>query len=150
MAGAVSITILGGVAACTPPPAPGPQPIGDNERFSGLVNGTASSAVIFTACGGPVIGDRVGPVVGGQTVAVRRDVGGDGLTDRAGGLFARTDDSGFVVQITTYDTPTKIDGMQVPCEGSGVMVFDPCYGFVGCLQGGHPAQVKVTFVNVAD
>ena len=147
---AAAITIVTVASACTPPPAPGPSPLGENVRFSGLVNGTASNAVIYTACGGPVVGDRVGSVVGGQTVAVRRDAGGDGLTDRAGGVFARTDSSGFVVHITASDTPTKIDGMQVPCEGSGVMVFDPCYGFVGCLEGGHAAQVKVAFVNIAD
>ena len=107
LAGAAAITIVTVASACTPPPAPGPSPLGENVRFSGLVNGTASNAVIYTACGGPVVGDRVGSVVGGQTVAVRRDAGGDGLTDRAGGVFARTDSSGFVVHITASDTPTK-------------------------------------------
>ena len=47
----------------------------------------------------------------------------------------------------TFATAGALGGLTVHV---GVMVFDPCYGFVGCLEGGHAAQVKIAFVNIAD
>jgi hypothetical protein len=136
-------------AACTPPPTPRPVPIGPNEHFAGLVNGTRDGAVVTTVCGGPTWPGRTGPVLAGQVVEVRRDAAGPGLTDRSGTLFARADGSSYVVAVTTYDTPTSLDGLQVPCDGTGLIVFDPCYGFVGCIDGGRADVVKVTFRNIA-
>jgi hypothetical protein len=136
-------------AACSAPPNSEPGPIGPHEPFSGAVNGSRDGAVVRTACAGPVWPGRLGPVVGGQTVEVHRDASGQGLTDRSGTVFARADASSYVVQVTSYDTPTSLDGLQVPCDGTGVIVFDPCFGFVGCLDGGRVDAVKVTFENIA-
>lgn len=137
-------------AGCTPPTPTPPDRIGPGESFRGLVNGQGDGAVVTTVCGGPGVVGRVGPVLDGQTVTVRRSTSGPGRTDRSGTLFARASSSGFVVQVTAYGTATSLDGLQVPCEGKGVIVFDPCFGIIGCVQGGTADEVEVTFVNIAD
>ena len=53
-------------------PAGAQQPIGPNQHFAGLVNGTRTSAVVYTVCAGPVGAGRTGPVAGGQTLSVVR------------------------------------------------------------------------------
>jgi hypothetical protein len=145
----VAVGLVDASVACTTPPPPGPTPIGPHEQFSGTVNGTRDGAVVRTVCAGPIWPGRTGPVVGGQSVEVHQDPDGAGLTDRSGTLFAHADASSYVVQITAYDVPTSLDGMQVPCDGTGVIVFDPCFGFVGCVDSGHADGVKVTFENIA-
>ena len=136
------------VAACVPPS--GPAPIGMNETFAGRVNGAGDGAVVLTACGGPVWEGRLGHVVGGQTVSAVRDVAGPGNTGDNGAVFAEVQGSAHVVQLRSWATPVEIPtDIDVPCDGPGVVVFDPCFGFVGCRGAARAASVKVSFVNIA-
>jgi hypothetical protein len=57
---AMAVTALAVVSV----PAGAQQPIGPNQHFSGLVNGTRTSAVVNTVCGGPAWAGRTGPVAG--------------------------------------------------------------------------------------
>jgi len=150
-AGLVLTMAVVAAAACAPSPTPPPQPVsvGPYEHFRGVVNGAGDGVVVNTVCGGATWPGRSGPVVAGQTVEVRQDPSGSGLTDRSGTLFARTDGSGDVRQVTAYATPTLLDGLFVPCDGTGLIVFDPCYGIIGCIEGGRADSVRVKFVNVA-
>lgn len=137
-------------AGCVPPAAE-PTPIGTNQTFRGLVNGGGDGAVVTTVCGGPTWEGRLGYAVGGQTVSATRDSKGGGNTGDNGAVFVEPNGYAQVVQLTAWDQaeefPTDI---QVPCDGPGVVVFDPCFGFVGCRGAAHAASVKVTFVNIAD
>ena len=65
---AMAVTALAVVSV----PAGAQQPVGPNQHFAGLVNGTSTSAVVYTVCAGPASAGRTGPVAGGQTLSVAR------------------------------------------------------------------------------
>jgi hypothetical protein len=144
-----SLALLAVTVGCTPPPGE-PIPIGANERFRGLVNGRGDGAVVNTACAGPGWIGRMGRAVGGQTVSATRDPSGPGNTGDNAAVFVEPNGYAQVVQLRAWDQteafPTDID---VPCDGPGVVVFDPCFGFVGCRGAAQSHRVKVTFVNLA-
>ena len=136
-------------AGCAPP-SPAGGPIGPRETFTGLVNGQPDKVQVLTACGGPGTVGRLGYAVSGQTVSVVKDPLGAGFTGDNGTLFVEPNGSSQVVHLTTYDTTSPFPtDVKVPCDGPGRVVFDPCFGFVGCQGGAHADVVQVVFVNIA-
>ena len=139
-------------------PAGAQQPIGSNQHFSGLVNGTRTSAVVYTVCAGPGLGRPHRPgLVGGQTLSVVRAKRGHGYT----GPF-RGDYAWFVPQDTGDDRtrgtevhlvqraqpiPTSV---QVPWRHRGQVEFSSCPYLAPCAFGWIPDYVAVQFVNIAD
>lgn len=138
------------LAGCVPEPV-GPVSIGANQTFRGEVNGQGDGAVVTTVCGGPTWPGRLGPVLGGQTVAAVQDPAGPGNTGDNAAVFVEPNGTMQVVSLRAWGEAVELPtDVQVPCDGTGVMVFDPCFGFVGCRGGAQAAVVKVTFVNIAD
>lgn len=146
-----ALSVAAALTGCVPPSTGEPVPIGTNETFRGMVNGSGDGAIVTTVCGGPTWEGRKGYAAGGQTVSATRDPKGAGNTGDNGAIFVEPNGYAQVVQLTAWDNeetfPTDI---QVPCDGTGVVVFDPCFGFVGCRGAAHATSVKVTFVNIAD
>lgn len=145
----LAVVVVAAVACV--PSGGGPSMVSTNETFSGLVNGSGDGAVVTTLCPGPTWPGRLGRAIGGQTLSATRDASGRGNTGDNGAVFAEPNGTTEVVQLTAWDDPrpfpTDID---VPCDGPGVIVFDPCFGFVGCRGAATADRVKVTFVNIAD
>jgi hypothetical protein len=147
---AVAVTVIAVAGA----PA-GAEPIGPNQHFAGLVNGTRSSAVVTTACAGPAAG-RTGPVTGGQTLAVVRGQGRHGYTGPFTAIYAW-----FVPQSGATTAPTQLKfesyrapqaiptSVQVPCAGTGEVEFSSCPYLAPCAYGWTPDFVDVQFVDVA-
>jgi hypothetical protein len=136
----------------------GAQPlIAPNQHFSGLVDGTRTSAVVYTVCAGPAWAGRTGPVAGGQTLAVAKARRGQGYTGPFTQIYAW-----FVPQgdgTTTPPTRLKFDSyrarqgiptsIQVPCDGTGMVEFSSCPYLAPCAYGWIPDFVIVQFVNIA-
>ncbi len=131
------------------------QTIGPNQHFSGVVDGKRGSAVVETVCAGPVWAGRTGPVVSGQTLAVRRARKGSGSTGLFSQIYAR-----FVPQkggttptqlrFDSYKEPRAIpSSVRVPCEGTGQVEFSSCPYLAPCAYGWVPDFVDVRFVNIA-
>jgi hypothetical protein len=152
----VSIAIAVAALAVASVPAGAQQPIGPNQHFSGLVNGTRTSAVVYTACGGPASAGRTGPVAGGQTLAVARRMTGRGYTGPLTHIYAW-----FVPQSGTTTAPTQLKfnsygapkaiptSVRVPCDGTGMVEFSSCPYLAPCAFGWIPDYVKVQFTNIA-
>ena len=137
------------MAGCVPQPG-SPVPIGANQTFRGVVNGTSDGAVVTTVCAGPTWPGRMGPVVAGQTVAAVQDPAGSGNTGDNAAVFVEPNGTMWVVSLRAWGEAVELPtDVQVPCDGKGVVVFDPCFGIVGCRGEAHAATVKVTFVNIA-
>jgi hypothetical protein len=157
MAAATPLLLAGGAGAQAPPISP----IGKHQFFNGLVNGTSSRAVIRMACFGPEpVGGRMGHPLAGQSTAVTQVLptstgaigpGFTGLADRieatvlfptpvvgppAGGVH--------LALFAFYDDPAPISTeVELPCSGSGVVVFNPVEGG----KSARPADVSVSFVG---
>ena len=97
----------------------------------------------------------LGPVAGGQTLAVRHVTSGGGYT----GLFRRIY-AWFVpdtsaggpqqVSFSRYRTRMAIPAtVRVPCAGTGEVVFSSCPYLAPCAAGWVPTSVPVRFENVA-
>jgi hypothetical protein len=131
--------------------------IGPHQHFSGLVNGSNNTPVVYTSCPGPVSLGRTGPVAGGQTFAVAERVKGKGFT----GLFsqvyawfvpsAATAPASVVqVKFTRYGVAKSIPRtVRVPCDGRGTVEFSSCPFQAPCAAGWVPDYVAVKFVNIA-
>lgn len=50
-------------------------PIGPNQQFAGVINGSAAKAVVHVVCPGPVGPNSTGPPVAGQGVQVVENTG---------------------------------------------------------------------------
>ena len=72
---AVAMVLGGGVGS-----AAAQEPIGPNQHFLGLVNGSNDDPAVYVVCPGPVYSGRTGPVAGGQTMSVARVKHGGGYT----------------------------------------------------------------------
>ena len=150
---AMAVTALAGVKV----PADARAPIRPNQHFSGLVNGTRTSAVVYTACAGPASSGRTGPVVGGQTLAVARRTTGHGDTGPFTQIYAwfvpqsdGTTTAPMQLTFTSYRAPQAIPTfVQVLCDGTGVVEFSSCPYLAPCAFGWIPDYVNVQFVNVA-
>jgi hypothetical protein len=137
-------------------PAGAKQPIGANQSFSGLVDGTRTSAVVYTVCAGPAWEGRTGAVAGGQTLAVVRARKGHGNTGPFTQIYAW-----FVPQSGAATAPTQLKftsyrarqtiptSVQVPCDGTGQVEFSACPYLAPCASGWIPDYVSVQFTNIA-
>ncbi len=151
LAGAVLVVAAMSLLGCAPSPEPpGPTPIRANQSFRGVVNGAGNGAVVTTFCPGAMWAGRRGPAVDGQTVSAVLDPLGPGNTGDNGAVFVLPDTTAQFTQLRRWDEavpfPTDID---VPCDGPGTIVFDPCFGIVGCRGAAEAHTIKVTFRNIA-
>ena len=145
---AASAGLLGASAAAAAPSKASIQP---NQYFNGLVNGKSTDATILMACPGPVGG--LGHPVAGQDVSVEGPLSsGEGFTGKAKSIDATLEfnsPSSGPVHLATlryYYEPGPISTeLKLPCEGSGVVVFNPVLGG----EKARAAKVSVTFINVA-
>lgn len=155
MTGALAVATAAGAAAS---PVQDPVPIGPNEFFSGLVNGSdgiTSPAVISTDCIGPIVSGETGHPLPGQTVEVElaqttasTDTGYTGgassitsfLTWPASSVSATE----LVATFTSYYVAEAIPvTLTVPCGGQGEVSFVP----TPASSTGRPATVRVTFLS---
>lgn len=133
------------------------SPIRPDQHFAGLVNGTNRNVVVDTVCAGPIWPGRMGPVAGGQTMAVTQVNLGHGYTGPFSQVYSRflpapttSTTTPTQLKFTTYDTPQQIPaGVEVPCDGKGRVEFSPCPYLAPCAAGFVPDYVEVTFVNIA-
>jgi len=137
-------------------PAGAKQIIGPNQHFSGLVNGTRTSAVVYTVCAGPAQAGRTGPVAGGQTLAVSRAGAAHGDTGPFTQIYAwfvpqsGTTTAPKQLKFISYKVPKAIPtSVQVPCDGRGMVEFSSCPYLAPCAFGWIPDYVNVQFVNIA-
>jgi hypothetical protein len=147
---AMAVLVAAGVAAGAQ------QPIGRNQHFAGLVNGTKTSAVVYTVCAGPAAAGSTGPVAGGQTLSVVRTKRGQGYTGPFTQIYAwfvpqsGTTTAPVQLKFTSYNTPQAIPAsVEVPCDGSGQVEFSSCPYLAPCAAGWVPDHVAVQFVNIA-
>jgi hypothetical protein len=136
-------------------PAGAQQPIGPHQHFAGRVNGTRTSAVVYTVCAGPPAG-RTGPVAGGQTLSVVKATRGHGYTGLFSQIYAwfvpqsATTTAPTQLKFTSYNAPKAIPtSVQVPCDGTGKVEFSSCPYLAPCAFGWVPDYVTVQFVNIA-
>jgi hypothetical protein len=131
-----------------------PSPIGPNQLFNGLVNGSSGSAVIRMACFGPIRPGQTGHPFAGQTVAVSRALeAGPGFTGLADSIAATlfypspVAGTGTAVALAVfryYNLPAPIStALNLPCAGRGSVVFNPVLGG----PSARPAVVRVYFVG---
>lgn len=138
-----------------------PVPIGPNEYFSGLVNGSTgvtSAAVIQTNCFGPVQPGQTGHPLAGQSVEVELaqppvSANGDiGFTGNATSITAflswpfpaSTTPTQLVAKFSDYYVKEPIPvTLTVPCGGQGAVTFTPA----SSSTTGRPATVVVTFLS---
>lgn len=144
---AVTVAALCTAAASA---AANPVPIGPNQYFAGLVNGTHDNAVVYMACPGPAYPGQLGHPVSGQSVSVTQT---SALTNGFTGSLANSIVVTFTVSVTNpaitlkyYDTPAAIPTtLLLPCSGKGQVRYDPA----PTSQTAHADVVGVTFINIA-
>jgi hypothetical protein len=157
MAAAAQLLLADGAGARARPISP----IGKHQYFDGLVNGSSGRAVIDMACFGPEpVGGRMGHPLAGQSTAVTQVLPNSpgaivpGFTGLADSIEATVHFPTPVIGppagavhlalFDFYDQPAPISTeVELPCSGSGVVVFNP-------VEGGNtarPADVPVSFVG---
>jgi hypothetical protein len=121
------------------------------QSFVGLVNGGGKNATVTVACPGPAGGDRHGPPVSGQTLAVAPSpaLSGPGFTGATATRVVAVFPADPTAQVAFhhYNHPKPIpSALRLPCDGSGVVRFVPRPR----RDGDHVDRVAVQFVNIAD
>jgi hypothetical protein len=142
---------VGGAALAAPRPVQDPVPIGNNQAFSGYVNGhPPGAAVIKVAC---VVGAKTGHPLGDQPVEVKpvaasstADTGftgskGDKITASIAPITVAVIIASFTSYYVKKDIPTSIT---VPCSGTGTMLFVPS----PTSKTAKTAKLTVTFGNI--
>jgi len=127
--------------------------VGPHQYFQGLVDMRTADATIGVLCPGPA---SLGHPLPDQTVAIQlvvppitTDQGYTGLdaTSIVAILTWPTPVSPTpplrIATFTSYGTAAIPTNVTVPCSGTGTMTFAP-----NPDDGGHPATVAVTFVNI--
>lgn len=156
-AGALAVATASAAAAS---PVQDPVPIGPNQFFIGLVNGSdgiSSPAVISTNCFGPITQGETGHPLAGQTVEVElaqppvsSDAGYTGNADSITAFLswqaASVSAPELVATFTSYYVAEPIPvTLTVPCAGQGDVSFVPTAA--STPSTGHPATVSVTFLS---
>jgi hypothetical protein len=153
MFAAVAVS-AGAMAACPgaalASPVQDPVPIGPNQLFVGLVNGTSSNAVIQMACFGPTRPGQTGHPMAGQTVEVQPNLEGPGgFTGNARRIAARLSSPASttaglnLATFSNYFVPAPIStALRFPCFGSGSVAFRP-------VNGGSKARAAIVEVSFA-
>lgn len=132
-------------------PVQDPVPIGPNQPFVGLVNGSSSNAVIEMACFGPARPGEYGHPLAGQTLEVNpvapvASAVGWGFTGTADTIEATYAISNTLEVLLAsfnsyYVTAPLSTSLSFPCSGSAVIPFTPVDG--GPLA--RPWNTTVTF-----
>jgi hypothetical protein len=149
LGGAVVTLALAGLAMA-PAAAAAATPIGPNQIFLGLVNGSSTKVNFDVVCTvaanhGTPVGDKVG------VEKLQDPIPGFGRTGKASAIDAslkyKSGSSTAIEQVakfTTYTTKPVPTSVVTPCSGTGTMVFSPVKGGSGATS----ASVTVTFVNI--
>jgi hypothetical protein len=149
LGGAVGILALAGLAMA---PAAAGTPIGPNQIFLGLVNGSSTKVNFDVVCPGAAnkgtpVNDKVG------VEKLQDPIPGFGRTGHASAIAAslkyKSGSSTVTEQVakfTTYTTKPVPTSVVTPCSGTGTVVFSPVKGGPGATS----ASVHVTFVNIGD
>jgi hypothetical protein len=165
VAGIVAASLASGGTALADGPSGSPiRPIGPNQFFEGMVNGTPGSGVIRLVCPPPASGSpvrRLGHPVAGQSVSVHQlfpptavtSLGftGAASTISASLLLPSASTATAVEPIALavfayYDAPVAIPTtLKLPCGASGVVVFDPVQG--GPTARAYREPVKFPFIS---
>jgi hypothetical protein len=153
--------VLGAVVAAGSGAAAPIAPIGPNQFFAGLVNGSTGPAIIRMACFGRVVPGEKGHPMPGQTLEVKflgkvppaqitRDVGFTGPVGHEVGVFfgplppGGAASTGGPVIFARYGVTKPIPAsILLPCSGSGSVPFIP----IPVVGGSHDAVVPVSFVG---
>jgi len=150
LGGAVATLAVAGLGLA--PAAAAVTPIGPNQIFLGLVNGSSTTVNFDVVCAGAAnkgrpVGDNVG------VEKLQDPIPGFGRTGNASAISARLKyKSGsstvteHVAKFTMYTSKPVPTSVVTPCSGTGTVVFSP-------VKGGHgatPASVTVTFVNIGN
>lgn len=144
---ATAMAMFGGASAAMAQVAP----IGPNQFFIGLVNGTHTNAVIDVVCPGPAFPGQTGHPVSGQNVSVTQTSSAtdSGFTGSLADSIVVSFTSATALQRITlkdYDTPVAIPTTFVlPCAGTENVPYDP----EPTSPTARADVVKVTFVNIA-
>jgi hypothetical protein len=154
--GGVPSTSTTSTTASSGPPTTIPitsgKPIGPEQHFLGLVNGTSKDATIYVVCPGPISGSRTGPPAGNQSVSVTQVAAGGGDTGSQGHeLWAQfAADRLHFVAFGSYDSPMTLPAtLQLPCGGTGTVDFSPCFDTLPCAVDSVDYVMNVTFVDIA-
>jgi hypothetical protein len=157
MTGALTVATA---AAASASPVQDPVPVGPNEFFAGLVNGSdgvSSPAVINTSCFGPITQGETGHPLAGQTVEVEPAQvpvsSAAGYTGNASSITAfltwpasSVSAPELVATFTSYYVAEPIPvTLTVPCGGQGEVSFVPTP--TSTPSTGRPATVQVTFLS---
>lgn len=160
----VALAVAGALVATASPvmagPVVDPIPIGPNQAFVGVVNGSRVDARIAVRCFVSPDGESTGNPIAGQTVAVENVfttqpdpvlpplpvLGFTGSAGRVVGVnFGASDQTKPPVLVRAYNVATPIPtDIVVPCRGSGVVRFDA----LPTSPTARPGAVKVIFVPV--
>lgn len=149
---AIGAIALFGSAAVAAAQVQDPVPIGPNQSFVGLVNGSSSNAVIEMACFGPSQPGEYGHPLAGQSLEVQPV--GPVANPIAWGFTgtARQIEATFAISNTLeillasfssyYVVAPLSTSLSFPCSGTAVIPFTPVDG--GPLA--RPWNTTVTFV----
>jgi hypothetical protein len=130
-------------------------PIRAGQHFVGLVNGTRKAPEVKTVCPGPVGPKSMGPVAGKQTMSVVHERKGHGYTGLFSSIYAWFQPAAggskpTQLHFARYSTPKSIStSIQVPCGGTGTVVFSSCPYLAPCAAGWVTDPVKVKFEDIA-
>jgi hypothetical protein len=151
MASAVAGFAVAGLAFA-PGAAAAVTPIGPNQIFLGLVNGSSTKVKFDVVCPGAAKkGHPVGDTVGVEKL--QDPIPGFGRTGNASAITAKLEYVAGtlavlepVAKFTTYTTKPVPSSVVTPCSGTGKMIFTPVKGGSGATS----ASVPVTFVNIGN
>jgi len=143
-------TIVAALCFTAASAAANPVPIGPNQYFAGLVNGTHNRPVIYMICPGPTFPGQTGHPESGQNVSVTQTTA---LTAGFTGSLANSivvtfpgPVSNTAITLKFYDTPAAIPtSLFLPCSGTGQVRYNP----EPTSPTARADVVTVTFVNLA-
>jgi hypothetical protein len=156
--GVMTLTLMAMGAALAPGAAKAAganEAIRPGQHFIGLVNGSNADPIVYTVCAGPSGPGRLGPVAGGQNLAVAHVDSGTGYTGLFSQVYAWFVQDGSArgphqATLRTYGTQRSVpSAVRVPCDGTGQVEFSSCPHLAPCAYGWIPDFVNVRFVNIA-
>lgn len=123
--------------------------VGPNQRFAGVVNGSAGDATVYVVCPGPTFPGQRGHPVAGQGVQVIENTG-SGFTGSAATRivvrFGANSASTAVLVFTQYGVPQDIPtSLLLPCAGTDTAFFTPAPS----SPTARDSTVTLHFVNIA-
>lgn len=128
LAGVSLLTIAASPAGATYPPFPGGRVL-PGQEFGAVVNGHSDQATIAMACFGPLRPGQRSHPMGGQTLGIFRPevLRVQGYTGTKGRRIVAhfSDDPSKIVTFTRYESKPLPTSLNLPCSGSGTVVFSP-------------------------